>query len=195
MAPVRYRLHQRERHGVASVHLADRLQSGDSVPIYLQRNEHFRLPSDQNAPVIMIGAGTGVAPYRAFLQQREALAAPGRNWLFFGDRNFRTDFLYQAEWQEWRRSGLLSRADVAFSRDQQQKVYVQHKLRERGAELFDWIADGAHIYVCGDAEQMAPDVQGALLAVIEEQRGRGAEDAQEFLRELQAAGRYQKDVY
>ncbi len=195
VAPVRYRLHQRERHGVASVHLADRLQGGDSVPIYLQRNEHFRLPSDPATPIIMIGAGTGVAPYRAFLQQREALQAPGRNWLFFGERHFRTDFLYQTEWQEWLRSGLLSRAELAFSRDQQQKIYVQHKLREKGAELFDWISDGAHLYVCGDAEHMAADVHGALLAVIGDQRGRGSEDAQEFLRELQGAGRYQKDVY
>lgn len=195
VAPVRYRLHQRERHGVASVHLADRLQSGDSVPIYLQRNEHFRLPADPDTPIIMIGAGTGIAPYRAFLQQREVLEAQGRNWLFFGDRNFRTDFLYQTEWQEWLRGGLLSRADVAFSRDQPHKVYVQHKLHQQGAELFDWINDGAHLYVCGDADQMAADVHGALLAVIGEQRGRGGEDAQEYLRDLQAAGRYQKDVY
>jgi sulfite reductase (NADPH) flavoprotein alpha-component len=143
----------------------------------------------------MIGAGTGVAPYRAFLQQRETLESPGRNWLFFGERNFRTDFLYQAEWQEWLRAGLLTRADVAFSRDQQQKIYVQHKLLEQGAQLYDWINDGAHVYVCGDAEQMAQDVHHALQAVVAQHRGRGNEDAQEFLREMQAAGRYQKDVY
>jgi sulfite reductase (NADPH) flavoprotein alpha-component len=195
VAPVRYRLHQRERHGVASVHLADRLQAGDRVPVYVQRNEHFRLPADAATPIVMIGAGTGVAPYRAFLQERETLESPGRNWLFFGERNFRTDFLYQAEWQEWLRAGLLTRADVAFSRDQQQKVYVQHKLLEQGAQLYDWINDGAHVYVCGDAEQMAQDVHHALQAVVAQHRGRGNEDAQEFLREMQAAGRYQKDVY
>jgi sulfite reductase (NADPH) flavoprotein alpha-component len=195
VAPVRYRLHQRERHGVASVHLADRLQAGDRVPVYVQHNEHFRLPTDPATPIVMIGAGTGVAPYRAFLQQRETLESAGRNWLFFGERNFRTDFLYQAEWQEWLRAGLLTRADVAFSRDQQQKIYVQHKLLEQGAQLFDWISDGAHVYVCGDAEHMAQDVHQALQAVVAQHRGRGNEDAQEFLREMQAAGRYQKDVY
>lgn len=195
VAPVRYRLHQRERHGVASVHLTDRLQAGDRVPVYVQHNEHFRLPADPGTPIVMIGAGTGVAPFRAFLQQREALESPGRNWLFFGERNFRTDFLYQAEWQEWLRAGLLTRADVAFSRDQQQKIYVQHKLLEQGPQLYDWINDGAHLYVCGDAGNMAQDVHNALQAVVAQHRGRGNEDAQEFLREMQAAGRYQKDVY
>jgi len=195
VAPLRYQLQQRERLGVASLHLAERLEVGDSVPVYVQQNEHFRLPADAATPIVMIGAGTGVAPYRAFLQQREARGEQGRSWLFFGERNFRTDFLYQAEWQEWLRAGLLTRADVAFSRDQSEKLYVQHKLLQQGEELYRWIADGAHLYVCGDANGMAHDVNAALLSVIAAGRGRGEEDAADFLRELQAAGRYQKDVY
>ncbi|MGB6055858.1 MAG: sulfite reductase [NADPH] flavoprotein alpha-component, partial [Burkholderiaceae bacterium] len=195
VAPLRYQLQQRERHGVASLHLAERLQVGDSVPVYVQQNTHFRLPADAATPIVMIGAGTGVAPYRAFLQQREARGERGRSWLFFGERNFRTDFLYQAEWQEWLRAGLLTRADVAFSRDQHDKIYVQHKLLQQGAELYRWIADGAHLYVCGDANGMAQDVHAALLALIAHGRGRGDDDAADYLRELQAAGRYQKDVY
>ncbi|MGB7481167.1 MAG: assimilatory sulfite reductase (NADPH) flavoprotein subunit, partial [Burkholderiaceae bacterium] len=195
VAPLRYQLQQRERHGVASLHLAERLGVGDSVPVYVQQNEHFRLPADAATPIVMIGAGTGVAPYRAFLQQREARGERGRSWLFFGERNFRTDFLYQAEWQGWLRAGLLTRADVAFSRDQHEKIYVQHRLLQQGDELYRWIADGAHLYVCGDANGMAQDVNAALLSVIAAGRERGDEDAADYLRELQVAGRYQKDVY
>jgi sulfite reductase (NADPH) flavoprotein alpha-component len=195
VAPLRYRLHERERYGVASVHLADRLQAGDTVPVYVQRNEHFRLPKDPATPIIMIGAGTGVAPYRAFMQQREALGINGKSWLFFGERNFRTDFLYQTEWQQWLREGFLSRIDVAFSRDQQQKIYIQHRLQQQGAELYRWISEGAHLYVCGDAEHMALDVHKALLSLIEKHGGHSAEHAQQLLLDLQAAGRYQKDVY
>ncbi len=195
VAPVQYRLHDRDRQGVASVHLIDRVTIDDSAPVYVQRNDSFRLPKDGDAPIIMIGAGTGVAPYRAFMQHREALGEQGKSWLFFGERNFRTDFLYQAEWQEWHRSKALTRVDLAFSRDQRQKVYVQHRLVERAGELFSWIEDGAHLYVCGDAEHMAHDVHAALAWVIADQRGRGQEDAEAYLRELQAAGRYQRDVY
>ena len=195
VAPVRYRLHDRARNGVASTHVADRLQAGDSIPVYVQRNEHFRLPADPATPIIMIGAGTGVAPYRAFMQQREALGIDGKSWLFFGERNFRTDFLYQIEWQTWLHDGLLSRADVAFSRDQKEKIYIQHRLLQQSAELYRWIGDGAHIYVCGDAEHMAADVHEALLSVIEQGSGQSRDGAREALLAMQAAGRYQKDVY
>ncbi len=195
VAPVRYRLHERQRHGVASTHLLDRLAAGDSVPVYVQANEHFRLPADTATPIVMIGAGTGVAPYRAFMQQRDALGVTGKSWLFFGERNFRTDFLYQTEWQAWLRDGLLTRAEVAFSRDQQQKLYVQHRLLEHGRELYRWIADGAHLYVCGDAQSMAADVQDALLAILAKHGGLDTELAKETLLEMQTAGRYQKDVY
>ena len=195
VAPVQYRLHERERQGVASRYLAERRNPGESVPVFVQRNDNFRLPDDPGAPIIMIGAGTGVAPYRAFMQHREALGIEGKSWLFFGERNFHTDFLYQAEWQEWHRSKALTHVDLAFSRDQQDKLYVQHRLHEQAVELFRWLEDGAHLYVCGDAESMAHDVQATLLAVVSGQRGRGSEDAQAYLRELQAVGRYQKDVY
>ena len=195
VAPVRFSLHDRERQGVASRYLMAALKPGDSVPVYVQRNDNFRLPADPATPIIMVGAGTGIAPYRAFLQHREALGIEGRSWLFFGERNFRSDFLYQAEWLEWHRSKALTRMDVAFSRDRQEKVYVQHRLREQAVQVYRWLGDGAHLYVCGDAEHMARDVHAALLAVIADQRERGPEDAEGYLRELQAAGRYQKDVY
>lgn len=195
VAPVRYSLHGRDRHGVASVFLADRLEPGDSVPVYVQRNDHFRLPDDPAAPIVMIGAGTGVAPYRAFMQHREALGLGAKSWLFFGERNFRTDFLYQTEWQAWHREGLLTRIDLAFSRDGERKVYVQQRLLEQAASLFAWLEEGAHLYVCGDAGHMARDVHAALVEVVAAGRGRGREDAEEHLRELQAAGRYQRDVY
>lgn len=195
VAPVRYALHDQPRGGVASTWLADRLAPGESVPVYVQSNEHFRLPADAATPIVMIGAGTGVAPYRAFMQQREALGIDGQSWLFFGERNFRTDFLYQAEWQTWLHDGVLTRADVAFSRDQTDKVYVQHRLLQRGAELHRWIEQGAHLYVCGDAERMATDVHEALTTVLMAHGGLSAERARETLLDMQATGRYQKDVY
>jgi len=195
VAPVRFRLHDSERHGVASRYLTEALAVGDTTPIYIQRNDNFRLPDDPATPIIMVGAGTGVAPYRAFMQHREALGVGGRSWLFFGERNFLNDFLYQVEWQEWHRSGSLTRIDLAFSRDQQEKIYVQHRIREQARELFNWLEDGAHLYICGDAEQMAHDVHAALLSVIAGEACRGQEAAEEYLREMQATGRYQKDVY
>ncbi|WP_280563263.1 assimilatory sulfite reductase (NADPH) flavoprotein subunit [Chromohalobacter sp. 48-RD10] len=195
VAVVRYETHGRARGGVATTYLADRVSPGDQVPIYIDHNKHFKLPDDDAVPIVMIGPGTGVAPFRAFLQEREARGASGDNWLFFGDRRRRSDFLYQAEWLQWRKTGLLSRLDVAFSRDQQDKVYVQDRLREQAATLYDWLQAGAYVFVCGDAERMAPDVHQALLDVIREQGRYDEEAAAEYLRDLQQQKRYQRDVY
>lgn len=195
VAVVRYESHGLQRQGVASTFLADRVTDGDTVPVFVNSNPNFRLPDDSNAGLIMVGPGTGVAPFRAFLADREATGATGNNWLFFGDRNFHTDFLYQAEWLDYRARGLLNRVDVAFSRDTDQKVYVQHKMRERARELYDWLEAGAHFYVCGDAERMAPDVHEALIHVIATEGGHSRERAEEYVNELQTANRYQRDVY
>ena len=197
---VRYALHGEARTGVASGYFADRGAPDTILPVYIQSNPHFRLPAD-DVPIIMIGAGTGVAPYRAFMQEREAHGATGRSWLFFGERNFRTDFLYQTEWQSYLKDKVLTKMDVAFSRDRQQgaqearKVYVQHKLIERGHEVFAWLQAGAHVYVCGDASRLAPDVHEALIAIVEAHGAGGREDAEEFVRALQRDHRYQRDVY
>jgi len=194
IASVIYELHGKLRMGIASGHIAARLEPDSTLPVYVQPNPHFRLPAD-DAPIIMIGAGTGVAPYRAFLQEREARGAVGRSWLFFGERNFRTDFLYQTEWQAYLQNGLLTRMNVAFSRDRAEKTYVQHKISENGADVFAWLEEGAHLYVCGDAAHMAPDVHAALLNVIETHGHLGPEAAEEYLRNLQRDHRYQRDVY
>jgi sulfite reductase (NADPH) flavoprotein alpha-component len=195
VSSVRYVLQEIERTGVASCYLADRVRPDDTVPVYIQRNDNFRLPKDGDTPIVMIGAGTGVAPYRAFVQQREAEGASARSWLFFGERNFRTDFLYQTEWQDWLKDGVLARMDVAFSRDQAEKRYIQHVMLERGAELFAWLEEGAHLYLCGDAEKLAPDAHEALLSIVETHGAMTRESAEEYLRELQHTGRYQRDVY
>ena len=168
---------------------------GKTLPVYLKPNPHFRLPADPAAPMIMIGPGTGVAPFRAFMQQREATGAPGRNWLFFGARRFTHDFLYQLEWQDWLKSGVLNRIDVAFSRDQRGRSTCSIACGTRGRELFAWLQDGAAVYVCGDMKAMAKDVHAMLLAVIADQSGRDADDAAAYLREMQRAGRYLRDVY
>ena len=189
---VRYRAFDREHFGSASNYLAE---PGDTVPVYIAPNPRFRLPEDADAPVIMIGAGTGVAPYRAFLEEREAAGAGGDNWLFFGDRNFATDFLYQVEWARFRKEGLLTRHHVAFSRDQAAKDYVQNRIREQAEELSAWLERGAHVYVCGDANHMAPDVHDALVEVVERGLGKDREAAEEYLRDLKQANRYQRDVY
>ncbi len=189
---VQYTAFDREHYGSTSNYLAE---PGDTVPVYVAPNPRFRLPEDAEAPVVMIGAGTGVAPYRAFLEEREASGAGGDNWLFFGDRNFDSDFLYQVEWARFRKDGLLSRHHVAFSRDQAEKVYVQDRLREQADELFAWLERGAHVYVCGDANHMAPDVHDALLQVVERGLGRDREAAEDYLRDLKQANRYQRDVY
>lgn len=195
VAAVRYQQRERLREGVGSTWLADRLVLDDTAPVFIDTNKNFRLPSDPNAAIVMIGPGTGVAPFRAFMQEREAEAHSGKNWLFFGDRNFRTDFLYQREWLQWRKQGLLSRLDVAFSRDGPDKVYVQHRIREAGSELWRWIEDGAHLYVCGDANAMAPDVHEALIDVISTHGHKSRDSAEQYLRELTRSKRYQRDVY
>ena len=169
-------------------------EEGATLPVYLQRNAGFRLP-EPDRPIIMIGPGTGVAPFRAFVAEREAIGARGRNWLFFGERSFEHDFLYQTEWLGWRKSGLLTRMDVAFSRDQAQKIYVQHRLLERGAEIWSWLQDGAYVYVCGDASSMAPDVHAALLEIIARHGGQSPEAAAEYVQQLQRNRRYQRVVY
>jgi len=195
IAAVRWQSHGRQRNGVASVDVAERRIAGDRLKLFLKPNPHFRLPADSDRPIIMVGPGTGVAPFRAFLQQREADGAHGRSWLFFGARRFTHDFLYQLEWQDWLASGVLSRMDVAFSRDQSEKIYVQHRMWEARRELFAWLAEGAALYVCGDATAMAKDVHATLLRVIADQSGRDADGAAVFLREMQQSGRYLRDVY
>ncbi|EGT4253554.1 NADPH-dependent assimilatory sulfite reductase flavoprotein subunit [Citrobacter amalonaticus] len=192
---VRYEVEGRARAGGASSFLADRVEEDGEVRVFIEHNDNFRLPTNPETPVIMIGPGTGIAPFRAFMQQRAAEGASGKNWLFFGNPHFTEDFLYQVEWQRYVKEGVLSRIDLAWSRDQKEKVYVQDKLREQGAELWRWINDGAHIYVCGDANRMAKDVEQALLDVIAEFGAMDAESADEFLSELRVERRYQRDVY
>ena len=183
------------RSGGASSYLADRLPEEAEVRVFVEHNDNFRLPANPQTPLIMVGPGTGIAPFRAFLQERETTGAEGKNWLFFGNPHFTQDFLYQVEWQRYVKSGLLSKISLAFSRDQGHKIYVQDKLREQGAELFQWLEAGAHFYVCGDANHMAKDVQQALLEVIAEHGHKSHEEAEEYLSELRRAKRYQRDVY
>lgn len=192
---VRFDIEGRARAGGASSFLADRVEEDGEVRVFIEHNDNFRLPENPETPVIMIGPGTGIAPFRAFMQQRAADEAPGKNWLFFGNPHFTEDFLYQVEWQRYVKDGVLNRIDLAWSRDQKEKIYVQDKLREQGAELWRWINDGAHIYVCGDANRMAKDVEQALLDVIAEFGGMDTEAADEFLSELRVERRYQRDVY
>ena len=192
---VRWESHGRRRSGVVSVDLADRRAVGAPLSVHVKPNPHFRLPAEPDRPIVMIGPGTGVAPFRGFMQRREATGASGRSWLFFGARQFTHDFLYQLEWQEWLRAGVLSRLDLAFSRDQPEKIYVQDRIREHGADLWRWLADGAAVYVCGDAKAMARDVHAALLDIIAAGLGKPPDDAAEWLRAAQRDGRYKRDVY
>ncbi|HEY7669966.1 MAG TPA: flavodoxin domain-containing protein [Hyphomicrobium sp.] len=192
---VRWESHGKKRKGVASTYLADRRKMGDKVRVYVKPNRHFRLPEDGSRPIMMIGAGTGVAPYRAFIEERIEQGAKGKSWLVFGERNYTYDFLYQLEWQEHLQSGALSRIDVAFSRDQPEKIYVQQRLWEHRADVLKWVEDGAHIYVCGDEKGMGRDVD-VMLARILADASRGDDEAgRAKLKELGKAGRYQRDVY
>lgn len=192
---VRYEAHGRERYGVCSVHCAERVQPGDTLPIYIQHNPNFKLPANPDAPIIMIGPGTGVAPFRSFLEERGELGAEGKSWLFYGDRHFVTDFLYQTDWQRMLKDGLLSKLDVAFSRDTEEKVYVQHRILENSREVYEWLQEGAHIYICGDEKHMAHDVHSALITVIQHEGGLSPEEAAAYLDQLQQEQRYQRDVY
>ncbi|WP_067031126.1 assimilatory sulfite reductase (NADPH) flavoprotein subunit [Allomuricauda sp. CP2A] len=195
VSTVRYEAHGRSRGGHCSTYMADRVQEGDRISVFVEHNSRFKPPVELDVPMIMVGAGTGVAPYRSFIQQRQSDTAHGKTWLFFGDRNFSTDFLYQTEWLEYLKNGILARADVAFSRDQEEKVYVQDRLMEKGKEVYQWLEDGAHFYVCGDAQKMAKDVNHALRSIIMLHGGMTEEKAKEYMDYLRAADRYQTDVY
>lgn len=184
-----------EHLGGCSGYLARRAEEDCKVKIFCEHNDNFRLPVNDETPVIMIGPGTGIAPFRAFLQERDTREASGKNWLFFGNPHFTQDFLYQVEIQGYLKSGLLSKVDVAFSRDQADKVYVQDRLRENSKDVFEWLEAGAHLYICGDANRMAKDVHNALVDIISENTGKSFEDADQYLKDLRSANRYQKDVY
>lgn len=192
---VSYEANGDTRTGGASGFLAERLEEGQKVRVFVEHNDNFRLPQSDDTPVIMIGPGTGVAPFRAFMQEREARDAGGDNWMFFGDQTFTQDFLYQTEWQNYLKSGLLTRMDVAFSRDQAEKIYVQDRLKEQAAEVFSWLERGAHLYICGDANRMAKDVHQTLVDIIQEHGKLTAEQAEDYLKSLRSNKRYQKDVY
>ena len=194
LAHVEYEHEGEARWGVASRFLSE-LDEGDKLPIFIEENPRFRLPADSSRDVVMIGPGTGIAPFRAFVQERSASEASGRNWLFFGNPHFASDFLYQTEWQRALQDGDLDRLDLAFSRDQAEKVYVQHKLLERASDLYEWIQGGAHVYVCGDATRMAKDVHQALLRIAQDEGGLDDAQAKQWLDDLAAQGRYARDVY
>jgi len=181
--------------GGASGYLSHGIEEGGEIRVFVEPNDNFRLPQNPDTPVIMIGPGTGIAPFRAFMQQREAEDAEGKNWLFFGNPNFTQDFLYQVEWQRWVKMGLLDKVSLAFSRDQQEKIYVQHRLLEQGAEVFEWLEQGAHLYVCGDANHMAKDVHQALVSIVARHGEKTEEQAEEYISQLRKAKRYQRDVY
>ena len=184
-----------EHLGGCSGYLARRAEEGCKVKVFSEHNDNFRLPTNDETPIIMVGPGTGIAPFRAFLQERDAREASGKNWLFFGNPHFTQDFLYQVEIQGYLKSGLLTKVDVAFSRDQAEKVYVQDKLRKNSQEVFAWLEAGAHFYICGDANRMAKDVHQALVDIIKENSGKDDEQAEQYLKDLRSANRYQKDVY
>lgn len=195
VAVVRYQTNDRERHGVASTYLSDRIGLGvPTIPVFVARS-HFGLPEDPQTDLIMVGPGTGVAPFRSFIQERSASGASGRSWLFFGDQHRSTDFLYEEEWQKYLTDGVLTRFDTAFSRDQATKVYVQDRMLENAAELWLWIEGGARFYVCGDAKRMAKDVDTALHEIIREQGGLSEEDAVAYVKQMKKDKRYQRDVY
>lgn len=192
---VEYASHGRDRYGVCSAQIAERVEPGDTLPIFIQENPNFKLPENPDTPIIMIGPGTGVAPFRAFMEEREETGAEGKSWLFYGDRHFLTDFLYQIEWQRWLKDGVLTKLDVAFSRDTDEKVYVQHRMLEHSKELYAWLEEGAAVYICGDEKHMAHDVHEAFLTIIEREGGKSRAEAESYLASLQDQKRYQRDVY
>ena len=192
---VTYEKNDRLRKGVASTFLSDRVEAGGSVNVYVQKSHGFTIPPDDNAPMIMVGPGTGIAPFISFLQERAALKAGGDNWLFFGDQQSATDFLYQEQLEKWQEAGLLNQLDTAFSRDQEQKIYVQDRMCENAAQLFKWLESGGSFFVCGDASRMAKDVDKALHEIIQQQGGLSADDAKAYVKKLKAENRYCRDVY
>ncbi|MCU7553761.1 assimilatory sulfite reductase (NADPH) flavoprotein subunit [Alteromonas sp. ASW11-19] len=195
VAHVDYEAFGHRHQGGASGFLCEHLEEGGEVEVFVENNDNFRLPDNPDTPVIMVGPGTGIAPFRAFMQERDAQGAEGKNWLFFGNPHFTQDFLYQVEWQGYVKSGLLDKVTLAFSRDQEEKVYVQHKLKEYGKDVFEWLEQGAHFYVCGDAMHMAKDVEAALIELIKTHGNKSEEEAKAYVVALRKAKRYQKDVY
>jgi len=195
IATVRYESHGRLRKGVASTYMAERVAVGAVVPIFFHVAKGFRLPEDGNTPIIMVGAGTGIAPYRAFLQERIVTGAKGGNWLFFGDQREKEDFLYREEWEKMLADCTLTRLHTAFSRDQEEKIYVQHRMLENAAEIWKWLEEGAHFFVCGDASRMAKDVHAALHRIIETEGHKTPEKAAEYLEAMEKTKRYKRDVY
>jgi sulfite reductase (NADPH) flavoprotein alpha-component len=192
---VKYESHGRNRAGVCSSHIGERTPKGGILPIFIHSNQLFRLPFDPEVPVIMVGPGTGVAPFRAYLQHKQAGCGRWPMWLFFGDQRASQDFLYREDFENWVKDGILNRLDTAFSRDQKEKIYVQQRIRENSAELWRWLERGAYFYVCGDSKRMAPDVEAALLEAVATHSGRGPEYAIEFLAEMKKQKRYLRDVY
>ena len=194
VAHIDYTIDGESRWGAASHYLAERAE-GATLPVFIEANDRFHLPEDDSRDIVMIGPGTGIAPFRAFVQERAERGASGRNWLLFGNPHFHSDFLYQLEWQQALQHGHLQRLDLAFSRDQREKIYVQQRLREQGRHLYEWLENGAHLYVCGDATHMAKDVHQTLIAIVAEHGGRSSEDAESWLNQLIQQGRYARDVY
>jgi sulfite reductase (NADPH) flavoprotein alpha-component len=192
---VAWESHGRPRGGVCSSYLGLRRQPGDEIGVFVHEGKNFRLPEDGSTDIIMVGPGTGIAPFRAFLEQRIQDRAAGRNWLFFGDQHEATDYLYREQFEAWKADGKLDRIDLAFSRDQAEKVYVQHRMAEQAAELWAWLDGGAHFYVCGDALRMAKDVDAMLHTIAQEQGGMDEDAAKAWIKDLKKAKRYQRDVY
>ena len=195
VAVLRYHSHGRDREGVCSSYTADRVNEGGTMPVFLHYDKNFKLPEDGDTPIIMVGPGTGIAPFRAFVEERAATGAIGKSWLFFGDQHRATDYLYGDEWDRYLAEGRLSRIDLAFSRDQAEKVYVQHRMLEHSAELYLWLSDGAVFYVCGDASRMAKDVHEALITIGEQEGGKSREEAEAWVKQLKADKQYLRDVY
>jgi sulfite reductase (NADPH) flavoprotein alpha-component len=195
VAAVRYESEGRQREGVCSTFLADRAEGNGQIPVFVHTAKHFRVPHDPAAPMMMVGPGTGIAPFRAFLEERRVTGAKGRNWLFFGDQKKSTDYLYEEEFTQMQQDGFLTRLDTAFSRDQAEKIYVQHRMIEQAKELWSWLDAGGCFYVCGDKNRMAADVDAALHKIVEEQGGKSADDAKAYVLEMKKSHRYARDVY
>jgi sulfite reductase (NADPH) flavoprotein alpha-component len=197
VAVVTYTTHNRKKYGLASGYMAEFVPLNETLPVFVQSSKHFHLPEDKATDMIMVGPGTGIAPFRAFLEQREMDGSTGRNWLFFGDQHKATDFLYEDEFADYQKKGILHRLDTAFSRDQATKIYVQDRMKENGAELWNWISNGAYFYVCGDAKRMAKDVHQALIDIVQQHGGLSAEAAAEYVNVtlMKTEKRYLRDVY